>query len=148
MNDPTDYFGLHGYRALALAVIEQALDDLVQTGDERLRREAMNWIDWVPAQGAPRQGLTFIDCIEAAGASSACEMFRQRCKSDPQGLRRDIKHYSMGPKSESRYARASALELDDPDRPVFDTQELLRAADPGARREQAPGVAAQALSAG
>lgn len=123
MDAPTDYFGLYGYRALALAVITQALDDLVQTHDDRLRREAMDWIDWVPSKNPGRHGLTFVDCIAAAGASSGCERFRERCKSDPQGLRHDLLCYSRGVQSETRYANAVD---DDPDRPAFDTQELLR----------------------
>lgn len=120
----TDYFSLHGYREMALAVIEQALADLVQTQDVHLKQEAMQWIEFDPPKGAPTQGLTFAQCIEAAGASSACEVFRSRCRTEPETLRRDLWRMSMSVRSDKK-----TMESDDGNsRPgAFDTRTLLAA---------------------
>lgn len=110
MNATTDYFSLHGYRAMALAVIEQALVDLVQTRDPELSRTARDWIDFDPPKGAARQGLTFGDCIEAAGAASACELFRQRCRTEPNVLREDLRRLSSSLQCERKFVRNGSAQ--------------------------------------
>lgn len=106
--EATDYFGLYGYRSMALAVIEQALSDLVQTRDPELRREAMEWIERDSSTGSSKSGLTFADCIEAAGAASARETFRQRCRTEPNALKTDLLRLSTALHCERKMERISA----------------------------------------
>ncbi len=130
-----DYFGLYGYRAMALAVIEQALSDLVQVRDAALRREALEWIEFDPPTGEPRTGLTFAECIEAAGVSSACEVFRQRCRTEPEKLKKDLHSCSTALQCESRVIRNAELGAKEIEPVTFDSQALLAAS---LRRGAAP----------
>lgn len=114
--EATDYFGLYGYRALALAVIEQALDDLVQTRNPELKRAAMEWIELEPSRDAPRDGLTFDECVDAAGAASARETFRLRCRTDPVALKQDLRRFSTSMHCERKFERSAAGEDGEADR--------------------------------
>lgn len=128
MSKTSDYFSLYGYRALALAMIEQAVADLVQTRDPELSRSALQWIEADQPKDSGAGGLTFSHCIEAAGASSARDVFRQRCRTEPNSLREDLRRLSCALQCERKGMRnAGAMEEGVEDSPLaasLDTRTL------------------------
>lgn len=107
-----DYFGIHGYRQLALAMLEQAAADL-NDSDSGVREQAQDWFRFdgqasTPA-GTVSSGLTFGHCVSALGLSSWQESLREKACTAPKEFAASLRSLKFSAVEAAKVERAYDL---------------------------------------